>query len=96
MATIMALGTSFTAENYTSGSPRGYLRVIGGIIQDRRGAVGTFNASTGAIVSGYEKDYVYDARLANNPPPAFPTTGRVQTLAWRELNPSYDISQNVF
>ncbi len=96
MACIMALGTSFTAQNYASGSPRGYLRVIGGIIQDRRGPVGTFNAGTGQIVSGYDKDYVYDARLANNPPPAFPTTGRVMTLAWKELDPSYDISQNVF
>jgi hypothetical protein len=96
MACIMALGTSFTAQNYASGTPRGYLRVIGGIIQDRRGPVGTFNAGTGALISGYEKDYVYDARLANNPPPAFPTTGRVMTLAWKEMDPSYDISQNVF
>ncbi len=96
MATIMALGNSFTAENYAAGSPRGYLRVIGGIIQNQRGPVGTFNIVSGSIVSGYEKDYVYDARLANNPPPAFPTTGRVQTLAWKELDPSYDISQNVF
>ena len=70
--------------------------MIGGIIQNQRGPVGTFNIVSGSIVSGYEKDYVYDARLANNPPPAFPTTGRVQTLAWKELDPSYDISQNVF
>ncbi|MFO7769489.1 MAG: DUF4900 domain-containing protein [bacterium] len=96
MAVIMAMGTSFAAEDHASGTPRGYLRVIGGMIQERRGPVGTFDASTGALVSGYEKDYVYDQRLADSPPPAFPTTGRVLSLAWKEMNPSYDISSNVF
>ncbi len=94
MAVIMALGTSFTAQNYAAGTPRGYLRVIGGIIQTNRGAVGTFNWS--GIVSGYEKDYVYDTRMADNPPPAFPTTGKVLTLAWKQLDPSVDISTDVF
>ncbi|MFC1544418.1 DUF4900 domain-containing protein, partial [Gemmatimonadota bacterium] len=96
MCVLMALGTSFAAENYASGSPRGYLRVIGGIIQDQRGPVGTFNPSTGNIVSGYDKDYVYDGRLADSPPPAFPTTGIVVTLAWKQLDPSVDISSDVF
>ena len=94
MAAIMALDLSFTAQNYAAGTPRGYLRVIGGIIQTNRGPVGTFNWS--GIVSGYEKDYVYDTRLADNPPPAFPTTGKVLTLAWKQLDPSIDISSDVF
>lgn len=95
MAVIMALGTSFTAENYSAGTTRGYLRVIGGILQLNRGPVGTFDMG-GGLISGYEKDYVYDARLADSPPPAFPTTGRIMTLAWKEMNPSYDISSDVF
>ncbi len=95
MAVIMALNTSFAAENYGSGTPRGYLRVIGGVIQKNRGPVGTFSWG-GGISTGYEKDYVYDDRLADSPPPAFPTTGLVQTLAWKEMDPNYDISQNVF
>ena len=96
MAAIMALNTSWTAQNYNSGSPRGKLIVYGGIIQKQRGAVGTFNSSTGAIVTGYEKAYSYDPRLMDNPPPAFPTTGQVEKVAWTEVDPSIDISLNVW
>jgi len=94
MAAIMALNTSWTAQNYDSGTPRGKLIVYGGIIQKKRGAVGTFNAGTGAIVTGYEKNYSYDPRLMDNPPPAFPTTGQVEKVAWNEVDPSTDISRN--
>ena len=96
MAVVMALGTSFMAQNYDAGTPRGYLRIIGGVIQANRGAIGTFNPSTLMLITGYEKDYVWDSRLADNPPPSFPTTGMVLTLAWREMDPSYDISSDVF
>jgi len=96
MAAIMALNTSWTVQNYNSGSPRGKLIVYGGIIQKQRGAVGTFNSSTGAIVTGYEKAYSYDSRLMDNPPPAFPTTGQVEKVAWTEVDPSTDISLNVW
>jgi hypothetical protein len=94
MAAIMALNTSWTVESYNSGSPRGKLIVYGGIIQKQRGAVGTFNGSTGAIVTGYEKNYSYDPRLMDNPPPAFPTTGQIEKIAWTEVDPSADISRN--
>lgn len=63
---------SFGVENYSSGAPRGKLTVHGGIVQDYRGAVGTFNPSTGQMVSGYEKDYTYDTRFAVDPPPEYP------------------------
>ncbi len=96
MAAIMALNTSWTVQNYNSGSPRGKLIVYGGIIQKQRGAVGTFNSSTGAIVTGYEKAYSYDPRLMDNPPPAFPTTGQVEKVAWTEVDPSTDIARNVW
>jgi len=68
--------------------------VYGGIIQKKRGAVGTFNSGSGAIVTGYEKNYSYDPRLMDNPPPAFPTTGQVEKVAWNEIDPSTDISRN--
>jgi Tfp pilus assembly protein PilX len=96
MAAIMALNTSWTVESYDSGSPRGKLIVYGGIIQKQRGPVGTFYSSTGQIATGYEKDYSYDPRLMDNPPPAFPTTGQVEKVAWTELDPSTDISLNVW
>lgn len=94
MATIMALGESFTAENYSQGAPRGKLKLYGGIVQKRRGPVGTFNQS--GIVSGYEKAYNHDIRLMDNPPPAYPTTGEIERIAWRELDPATDITANVF
>jgi len=94
MAAIMALNTSWGAENYGSGSPRGKLVVYGGIIQKQRGAVGTFSSTTGQISTGYEKAYTYDPRLMDNPPPAFPTTGQVEKIAWNEIDPSTDIALN--
>ena len=92
MAAIMALNTSWTVQNYSSGNPRGKLIVYGGIIQNKRGAVGTF--SSYGISTGYQKDYTYDERLLDNPPPAFPTTGQVEKVSWMELDPSSDISVN--
>jgi Tfp pilus assembly protein PilX len=96
MATIMALDTSFTVENYSSGSPRGALVIYGGLIQACRGPVGTFNPTTHQVVSGYSKAYTYDPRLMDNPPPAFPTTGEVEKISWQELDPSIDITANTW
>jgi Tfp pilus assembly protein PilX len=79
---------SFWVENYsTGGSPtgKGNLNLIGGIIQKKRGPVGTFNPTTGATVSGYAKNYSYDPRMADNPPPFFPTTGAYDQLSWRRI-----------
>jgi len=94
MASIMALGESFTAENYASGSPRGKLKLYGGIIQERRGPVGTFSGST--TVSGYQKAYSHDIRLVDSPPPGYPTTGIIERIAWKQIEPSTDITANVF
>lgn len=70
-ACIVALNTSFGVENYGSGL-KGTLSIYGGIIQYRRGPIGTFSASTGDRISGYTKDYVYDTRFQNIAPPYFP------------------------
>jgi len=70
-ATIMALGESFSVEDYSRGSPRGTINLIGGIQQDERGAVGTF--SGGSIRSGFSKNYQYDKRLQKSiVPPYYP------------------------
>ncbi|MFA5287333.1 MAG: hypothetical protein WC394_03560, partial [Candidatus Omnitrophota bacterium] len=81
---IMALNSSFYRDDYDSGL-KGTLKVRGGIIQKERGPVGTFNAVAGTKVSGYTKDYSYDGRLLNSPPPFMPTTGDYITLAWEEI-----------
>jgi hypothetical protein len=78
-------GGSFYVENYNSKTPTGTLKVLGGIIQNARGPVGTFNSSTGEMITGYSKNYTYDPRLASNPPPYYPTTGQYERLSWRTL-----------
>lgn len=74
---------SFYVSNYNTKTPTGVLKILGGIIQKARGPVGTFNPVTGKIVTGYAKDYWYDPRLANNPPPYFPTTGLYDRISWK-------------
>ncbi len=68
---IVALNSSFTVENYWSGL-KGVLTVFGGITQERRGPVSTFNPATNQKVSGYTKDYNYDERLEDVAPLHFP------------------------
>ncbi len=94
-AVIMALNTSFRVEKYdqgpTTGNPcngtqrgRGCLALLGGLIQEARGAVTTFSATSG---TGYLKQYTYD-RCANlRPPPYFPTTGRFLDNRYMEVDP---------
>jgi hypothetical protein len=69
---IFARNGSFGAENYNSGSPRGHVYLNGSIVQNKRGAVGTFSGST--IKTGYLKAYRYDDRLSDPAyrPPFYP------------------------
>ena len=88
----MALGTSFTVENYNAGpnnaltcgtstDGRGCLFLTGGLIQNNRGAVGLVSGE------GYVKRYSYDRCAVINPPPYFPTTGRFLDNRYYELDP---------
>lgn len=63
---------SFGVENYDTRAASGNLTVVGGIVQYDRGAVGTFNSGTGALISGFNKNYTYDTRFENDPPPNYP------------------------
>jgi len=81
-ATVMALNTSFKAENHNSGTPRGTLHIWGGLIQERRGQVGY--SVQGTLVNGYSKDYNYDQRVSIQPPPEFPLTGIYTRVSWTE------------
>lgn len=91
-AVVMALNTSFFVENYRygprreercEGKPwgRGCLYIAGGLIQGRRGAVGT-TAGT-----GYIKRYIYDQNARFCPPPHFPTTGRYHRNRYYDADP---------
>lgn len=87
-ASIFARSGSFTAENYGSGPTRGQMRVLGSIVQESRGAVGTYQNGQNTLKTGYNKYYKYDERLANLNfrPPFYPGFGtKTYTIAsWWE------------
>ncbi len=85
-ASIMALGRSFTVENFAAGDPRGSLKILGGVIQETRGAVGSFYSGgvRPILKSGYQKLYTYDERLLSQWPPFFPVHEKYSLISWRE------------
>lgn len=80
-ATLMALKGSLKAAHHKQGSPKGVVRIFGGVIQRREGHLGVVN-SAGELVSGYQAAYAYDRRLLGTAPPYFPTTGRYKEVMW--------------
>jgi hypothetical protein len=71
-AAVFARSGSFLAENYNTRGVCGTLQLVGSIVQDTRGAVGTFSGST--LNSGFSKRYRFDTRLQDPSfrPPYFP------------------------
>jgi hypothetical protein len=66
---------------------RGCLNTYGGIIQERRGAVGLVGGE------GYIKRYQYDPCGATDPPPYYPTTGVFVKNRFYELDPTrFDVA----
>ena len=59
---------------------------MGGEIAAVRGALGTFNGATLQVMTGFSGNYSYDSRLANTPPPFFPTTSnQYSVLSWERV-----------
>ena len=81
-ASIYSGTDGFGAENYSTRPVSGDINLYGGIIQDTRQAVGTFNSD--GIQSGFNKRYMYDDRLLTVSPPAFPGTGSYEIVSWLE------------
>ncbi len=69
-AVMLARNGSFKAE-YTYFQPAGRLKVYGGIVQERRGAVGRMTSPP----SGFKKYYRYDERMETLFPPFYPVAG---------------------
>ncbi len=65
-ACMFTIGGSFKAENIYF-TPQGRLEILGGVVQDTRGAVGKLNPT-----SGFDKYYQYDERLEFEYPPFYP------------------------
>lgn len=91
-ASIMALDKSFRAENYNTGYGRGDLELLGGVIQQQRGPMGTFRS--GAILSGFNKKYAYDERLLEMNPPSFPRESFFSVMHWHTSVTPGDYNSN--
>lgn len=75
-AALMSGRGVIQVERFNQGSPRGDFVLIGSMIQNHRGAFGTFNSRTGDRLTGYSRVQTYDQRLQlGTAPPFFPTTG---------------------
>jgi hypothetical protein len=88
---VFARTGSFIADNYSTRSIDGELRVLGSIVQNTRGAVGTFSGGS-SLQHGFYKRYKYDDRLAdpNIRPPFYPGFIR-KTFAISQWWESYHI-----
>ncbi|MCX7985267.1 MAG: DUF4900 domain-containing protein [Bacteroidetes bacterium] len=73
-ACIFTRTGSFMAEDYNTRGIDGRIYALGSFAQYQRGPVGTFNPTTGAITSGFNKSYRYDKRLEDSSfaPPFYP------------------------
>lgn len=69
----------------TCGSDKGTLTVLGGIIENTRGAVGAW---VGGVHTGYSRTIKFDSRFATSPPPFNPLTGEYDLIAWEDLGTS--------
>jgi len=83
-ASIYVQDGGFGSENYATRPVSGNINLMGGIIQNTRQAVGTFNSKTNTISSGFAKQYRYDDRFRLASPPFFPGTGGYEILSWYE------------
>ena len=88
-AAALSVNHGVRVQNWAVGAPLGTFHVRGVLAQRYRGPVGT--NSSGTIVSGYSKDYVYDQRLKYVSPPKFldPVASQWGENTWSEVkNPA--------
>lgn len=85
-ASIYSESGSFQAENYQNRPVSGAIHLLGGVIQNARGPVGTFRTVGGASIidSGFSKRYRYDDRFMVASPPFFPGTNSFEIVSWFE------------
>jgi len=81
-ASVFSEKWGFGAYNYDKRPVSGDINLLGGIQQNYRQPVGTFDGNT--IKSGFTKQYRYDWRLAFMSPPFYPGTGGFRIVSWFE------------
>lgn len=69
-AAMLSVDYTILVQNYDRGTGRGTLTIIGSMAQKYRGPVGT---GSGSSMTGYLKDYNYDAKLTWISPPKYLT-----------------------
>ena len=75
--------TTFDCPTYATGGLKGSMTSIGGVITRDAGYFAVASNS-GSLVSGYNEQYHYDNRMADHPPPFFPTTGsHYDVVSWQ-------------
>ncbi len=85
---VLALDTFDCTNLYRT---KGNFQVMGGYIAKAGGYFGLIDGS-GNLLYGFQEHYNYDAKLANTPPPFFPTTGnQYDIVSWQRINPSFKL-----
>ncbi|WP_420596708.1 hypothetical protein [Deinococcus sp.] len=75
-AMMLASQGEVAVDAHDEGEPMGKIHLTGGIVENWYGAFGTYDPTTGAIKTGYSRDFNYDSRFAedNFTPPFFPVS----------------------
>ena len=59
---------------------------MGGYLSSTVGTFGVFSNSNLQLTNGFNTQFNYDARMRNNPPPFFPTTGnQYDVISWQQV-----------
>lgn len=80
--TVLASGL-YDADHFLD-RPVGLWENMGGYLSSTVGTFGVFNSSL-QLSNGFNTQFNYDARMRNNPPPFFPTTGYTYSIiSWHQ------------
>jgi hypothetical protein len=82
MATLFSLKSGLGLQN-TSMPVSGYIRLIGGLVENQAQVTGRIDGS-GHLVNGYNERISFDQRFRNMAPPYYPTTGKLEVVSWYE------------
>ncbi len=82
-------GTTLASGQYDADHfldrPVGLWENMGGYLSQTVGTFGVFNNSL-QLTNGFNTQFNYDARMRNNPPPFFPTTGFIYSIiSWHQV-----------
>ena len=82
--TVLASG-QYDADHFND-RPVGLWENLGGYLSNTVGTFGLFSNKTLLLEHGFNTQFNYDARMRNNPPPFFPTTGYTYSIvSWQQV-----------